>query len=175
MSRKIKFNETQRFNQWWVYALLLLINGFLWVVLSLHFMYDTSVGNNPASGTELLVIAGVVTVVSLFVLLIRLETEVSERGVSVRFFPIHFSKKCYSWNQITACAVRTYSPIKDYGGWGLRYSLTGKGKAYNIKGNQGLQLEVNGKKVLIGTQRGEELQHVLNEIKNPHQMNDEDF
>jgi len=165
MSRKIKFHETQRFNQWWVYALFLLINGSLWVVLWLHFFYDTSVGNKPATGTELLFIAGVVTLVSIFMFVIRLETEVSEQGIAVQFFPIHFRKKHYSWDQITACSVRTYSPLYDFGGWGLRYSLTGKGKAYTIKGNQGFQLEINGKKVLIGTQRGEELQQVLMEIK----------
>jgi len=56
--------------------------------------------------------------------------------------------------------LRKYSPIGEYGGWGFRYG------AYNIKGSQGLQLKFkNGKMLLIGTQRPEELQKVLDQFK----------
>ena len=45
----------------------------------------------------------------------------------------------------------TYSPLREYGGWGIRYGWNGK--AYNVSGNQGIQLELSeGRRVLIGTQ-----------------------
>ena len=54
----------------------------------------------------------------------------------------------------------------EYGGWGVRYSLTGKGRAFNVSGNIGLQLEfINGEKVLIGTQVSDKMRDVLEQIK----------
>lgn len=41
---------------------------------------------------------------------------------------------------------------RDYGGWGIRYGR--KGKAFNVFGSRGLQLEfTNGKRLLIGSQK----------------------
>ena len=59
------------------------------------------------------------------------------------------------------CYVRKYSPLREYGGWGVRGSF-GKNKAYNVKGNQGIQIELKkGGKVLVGTQRKTEAQQVI--------------
>jgi hypothetical protein len=61
------------------------------------------------------------------------------------------------------CYVRKYKPLAEFGGWGLRFGVSGK--AYNISGNKGLQLELtNNKKLLIGTQKPEELSEALNKI-----------
>jgi len=44
--------------------------------------------------------------------------------------------------------------------------LFGKGRALNMSGNMGLQLELkDGKKLLIGTQKFEELEQLLQKIK----------
>ncbi|MES2389410.1 MAG: hypothetical protein V4543_15515, partial [Bacteroidota bacterium] len=53
--------------------------------------------------------------------------------------------------------IRTYSPMGEYGGWGIRYGIN-KGWLYNVSGNMGLQLELlDGKKVLIGTRKPDEI------------------
>ena len=50
------------------------------------------------------------------------------------------------------------------GGFGLRYSFK-YGRAVNVAGNFGIQLELKtGKKLLIGTSRPEEVEKVLNNI-----------
>ncbi|MDQ1088364.1 hypothetical protein [Siphonobacter sp. SORGH_AS_1065] len=55
--------------------------------------------------------------------------------------------------------------MTEYGGWGLRLGLFGKGIAFNVSGNKGLQLEfIDHKKLLIGTNKPEELTKVLSEI-----------
>ena len=52
--------------------------------------------------------------------------------------------------------ARTYSPIREYGGWGFRYGRSGK--AYNVMGNRGVQLELkSGERVLLGSQKAEDL------------------
>lgn len=58
--------------------------------------------------------------------------------------------------------MRTYSPIKEYGGWGYRITLK-NGKAFNVTGNKGIQLVLkSGKKLLIGTQQESEASLVIN-------------
>lgn len=53
--------------------------------------------------------------------------------------------------------VRQYRPILDYGGWGIRWA-PGKGWAYTVRGNLGVQLELSdGKRLLVGSQSPEGL------------------
>ncbi len=69
----------------------------------------------------------------------RLETVIDLEGISVRLFPLHLKFKFFLWQDIEKIYVREYAPLSEYGGWGLRYSVN-HGKAYNISGNQGVQL-----------------------------------
>jgi hypothetical protein len=57
--------------------------------------------------------------------------------VYVRFFP--WRAKLIPFRDINRCEVRTYRPIREYGGWGIRYGRNGK--AYNVSGDRGVQLE----------------------------------
>jgi len=67
---------------------------------------------------------------------------------------------------IKKCYVRKYRPLTEYGGRGWRISISGRGTAFSISGNQGLQLEfLNDKKMLIGTKRPEELSKALNMVQ----------
>jgi hypothetical protein len=89
----------------------------------------------------------------------RLTTRVSSDGIRVRFVPFHFKEQFYPWDSIESAQVRTYSPLREYGGWGIKYGFNGQGKVYNVSGNQGLQLIFkSGEKLLIGTQKPDEIQ-----------------
>ena len=93
---------------------------------------------------------------------INLKTRIDEKGVQYQFFPFNLKPRLLSWCDIDSCYVRTYSPIKEYGGWGYRSGILSYGKAYNIKGNVGIQLILkNGKKLLIGTQQKEQAKQVI--------------
>jgi hypothetical protein len=95
---------------------------------------------------------------------IRLETTISNAGISVKLFPFHFKCKFIPWDSISKVYVRKYSPLREYGGWGLRYGFGGK--AYNIKGNMGLQIKSkDSSNLLIGTQKAEELADVLRRLE----------
>tara|TARA_B100001750_G_scaffold203907_1_gene179983 strand:+ start:4611 stop:4832 length:222 start_codon:yes stop_codon:yes gene_type:complete len=62
---------------------------------------------------------------------------------------------------IKKAAPVTYRPIRDYGGWGIRYGS--KGKAYNVSGNQGVLLEfTKSKPILIGSQKPQDLSTAIN-------------
>ncbi|HOK66664.1 MAG TPA: hypothetical protein PK054_09305 [Anaerohalosphaeraceae bacterium] len=79
-------------------------------------------------------------------------TRVRKEGIEVVCLPLTLLRKRIAWEEIERLYARTYSPISEYGGWGIRYGQAGT--AYNIRGNQGIQLELkNGKRILIGTQQ----------------------
>ena len=105
---------------------------------------------------------GLTLVVTLLMINIRLDMQIKKDGIYVRFFPFHLNFRFFSWEVISKSFVRQYNPIAEYGGWGFRLGLFGRGRALNISGDKGLQLEFSdGKKLLIGTIMPEELRETL--------------
>ena len=153
----ILFREEQRFNQWWLWLLILVPTSMMWYGAIQQLIFDKPYGTNPTSDTGisiLLVLFGIL--LPLFMYSLRLITEVRQDGLYVRFYPFHLSFRHYPYESINSYQVREYSPLKEYGGWGIRYGK--KGMAYNVSGNRGVQLEFKtGKRLLIGSQRPEEL------------------
>lgn len=155
---KNQFQETQRFNQWWVWILLIVIFGF-----TVHPIWESYQSGISLSSSQLWGFA-ILSLVILLFLILRLETKIDEKGVWVKYFPIHRKPKFYSWDSISQMEVKKYSPLMDYGGWGIR--LGRNGKAFNVKGNKGLQLFLkNGDGLLIGTQKEEEMEKFLRNIQ----------
>lgn len=149
MEHETLFTEKQRFTQWWFWLIMIL-------VVASAFYYEEST-------LEKIVV--LVILIPFFLFILNLETEISSEGISVRFFPFHLKKKFFAWDEIVKAEVREYSPLLEYGGWGIRRGMSGV--AYNVKGNMGLQLVLkNGKKILIGTQKAEELKQILAEREN---------
>jgi hypothetical protein len=119
-------------------------------------------GNKPMSDFALAVI-GPLMILSGFGLFwlfraMRLITEVRSDGVYIHFVPL--LRDTILFSNIADCEARTYRPIREYGGWGVRFGW--KRKAYNVSGNRGVQLTLkSGKRLLIGSQRSEELAQAI--------------
>ena len=146
------FIEIQQFRQGWLLALVLVP-----CISALTYLGFTVFRNWPMSGTNML-IYGVsilaLVLIPMFMLSIKMVTEVKNDAIHIRFFP--FKKEAIPFSEIAKCDAIQYSPIKEYGGWGIRYGT--KGMAYNVSGDHGVQLELtNGKRLLIGSQQSEEL------------------
>lgn len=158
MENKFEFTEKQRFTQWW-----------LWLLLSavmIYTIYNFIEDRQYFSTLELAISILIPILVIILFLVIRLETKIDAQGIYVRFFPFQITFRHYPWRNITKVYVRKYSPLGEYGGWGIRLGLFGTGKAYNIKGNKGLQIIFNDeKKILIGTQKQNELKLYLENLK----------
>jgi hypothetical protein len=104
--------------------------------------------------------------ISLFLLfgLSKLTTVIDKIGIEYRFFPFHSRPRLIYWNMIEKYMVIKYDPLKDYGGWGIKYSK--HVKAYTLSGDKGLLLYLkSGKRILIGTQKDLELMNFLSKIK----------
>ncbi len=156
------FAETQRFTQWWLWAIMTIFGaGQLIAILRLVMSgQDKSQGHSDWQGMLFGLI--VTFLLILFFLVIRLVTKVTDEGIFVRFLPFHLKTRFYPWADISKCYVREYKAISEYGGWGIRGSILGKGRALTVNGNRGLQLEfTSGKKLLIGTQQADVLTTAL--------------
>jgi hypothetical protein len=162
MKEEVLFSERQRFDQWWLW-LIMVAAGALSGFGLVQQLTDENTNNGDLS-TSLLVGCVAVLLPSALLLLIRLDTVIKQDGLYVRFFPLHLRFKHFSWASIGQIQVRQYSPLAEYGGWGIRFGMNA-GKAYNISGNQGIQLLLNnGSKLLIGTKRPEEVKQVLEKL-----------
>jgi hypothetical protein len=162
----VVFHEDQYFDQWWFNAAIGVIavgelTAFLLpTLLRRHFRFPWS-GQDLLLVILLLVILAVIPGILLPLLFFKmhLTTIVTAAGIRVRFVP--FKTTVISFDTIASCQARQYSPLGEYGGWGIRYSFR-NGKAFNVKGDRGVQLEFkDGKKLLIGSQRAETLAEAI--------------
>lgn len=150
----------------WVWLLTLplcmgLIGFFAWAMVE-QLVRDRPVGNQPMPDLMLMIIGPVFILLGAGLLWLmwvaRLVTEVRDDGIYIRFHPFHRAFQGFLWQEIESFEARTYRPILDYGGWGIRFGSGGR--AYNVSGNRGLQINLVGgpsRHILIGSQRPEEL------------------
>jgi len=157
---KPRFSEIQRFNQWWLWLLLALpLAGLL--LLPLFGLTDKH--NEPITWLAILVPASILGLLLLWFLGIRLVSRVDEEGIHAHFRGIPFARKTYAWTAIDKAEVVEYSPVSEYGGWGVRYGI-GNGWCYNVRGKWGLKLHLkNGKRFMLGTQQPQELTYILSQ------------
>ena len=162
----ILFSERQKFGPWWIWLVFLALVGLFVYGIYQQLFLKLPFGDHPASNTGLLIASFILMSITILLLLITLETEISERGVSYQFFPFHLRKITVPWANIEKAFVRKYNPITEYGGWGFRLGIWGHGRALNISGNMGLQLVLkDGKRLLLGTKKSEELEKVILQIR----------
>src|SRR6476469_5927452 len=121
--------------------------------------------------TKILVTGIIILVLLSLFANIKMVTQLRENGIYVRFPPFQPSFSKYEWKDISEAYIREYSALLEYGGWGIRFGLMGikygkGGKAYTLSGNQGLQLVMkDGSKILIGTQKPDELIAILKKLE----------
>lgn len=155
------FEETQKFNQWWMILFFVFFNFFILASIFNQFSSD----NFDENRLFAFAFVAIIIVIDYLLLSTKLTTKIYEEYIIIKFFPFVRNKKIL-FTELESCQVRKYSPLAEYGGWGYRIGIFGKGIAYNIRGNMGLQLVYkNNKKLLIGTQKPEELERVIEQIK----------
>jgi len=165
MKDETLFSERQRFNQWWLWIILIGINCITLYGVIQQVIFGKPYGDRPGSDAELLIVAAITGLILVLFIVLKLETRITKEGVYVRFRPFHQTFRYYSWTNLSKSYVRKYSAIMEYGGWGLRFGFYGKGSALNVSGNMGLQLiTIDGKKMLIGTRKPEEMTETLKKL-----------
>ena len=144
------FEENQRFTQWW-----------LWVILiSFPIMSVGPFDDNEINLYYVLIGAGIPLLFYTFQLRIKVNSE----GLHYQFFPFHFKAHTIKLEDIEKFKSTEYSPLKEYGGWGIKFGFGGK--AYNVSGNRGVRIHLkDGTNIMFGSQKYKELEKALKKIK----------
>ena len=150
MSETAFFSESQRFISRTVGTVLLILVAGVSVY---------ALGSMGISVLRVLGIAGGFLLVALFHRLELTVTVFSDR-VAIRFSPLF--RKSIPLSDVRSCETRTYRPIREYGGWGIRRGR--RGWAYTVRGKRGVELTLaDGRSLLLGSQRPEELAAAIRE------------
>lgn len=162
---KVFFRETQKFRSVILWAFFTIMIVFLLSKSIQRIVFDIPFGNNPLSdmGLVIFLIFFGIGFPALFYFS-KLTTEVRSDGIYYKFSPMHIEWQKVSFQEVESLEVKKYSPFREYGGYGIRFSL--KGKAYNVSGSMGVHLKLsNGKKILIGTQEPENFKIAINKAR----------
>lgn len=157
------FQEKQRFNQWWLWLLLIGLTLIPFYGVYQQFLRGQPAGDKPMPDWGLIAFLLFMLLFLLFFWLMQLSTTITDKAIHFRFFP--FTNQQINWEGIRAAEVVDYGFV---GGWGVRIG-TKYGTIYNTSGKIGLALYLkNGKKICVGTQEESRLKKVLAELRREH-------
>ena len=146
---KCLFEENQKFTKWWLWVILL-----SFPIMSFGPFDENEININY-------VLIGFM--LPLIFYLFELRIKVSNKGLHYQFFPFHFKSHTIDIEDIERIKAMEYSPLKEYGGWGIKYGF--KGKAYNVSGNKGVKIFLkNGLNIMFGSQKHNELAKALKSV-----------
>ena len=167
MKTKVLFEEVQRQNQKWIWFLLLMILGLVIFAFIQQVLFHKPFGTHPVPDWAFIFFFTIPLLLFLLLFRMELRTQINEKQVIFSYPPFIRREKVILWPEIKNCYIRIYNPIKEYGGWGIRLAIKkGHGRAYNVSGNMGIQLElVNGEMILIGTKKPGEAEETIKRIR----------
>ncbi len=166
MEPSLRFRETQAFRRERMGLFFIVPVAILFLAAG-GVLYGVVTCPRPGEGVSIAMGLGLPVVLGAGLLFLYLKceltTEVREKEVFVWLYPFGSGRKI-PLSEIKSCAPRTYRPLLEYGGWGIRWGPGGR--AYNVSGNQGVQLVLqNGERVLIGSKQSEELARAIEEAR----------
>ncbi|TNE33260.1 hypothetical protein EP342_03960 [bacterium] len=171
---ELLYREVQTFRQKFLWIFLITICGGSIILFSIalykQVIMNVQFGDKPMSDTSLVI--GLLLVICFGVFLlwffyrIRLEFEIYQDTIRYKFWPFIRQEKVIPISNIYSINVEKYKPIREYGGWGYRFSMKGRGLCLNVSKNIGLRIKMkDGFELLLGTQQETELSRVVQQIK----------
>ncbi|GAB3881017.1 hypothetical protein [Spirosoma agri] len=138
------FSETQYFRQWWLW-LILAASGSSVLYGVLH---------NPSDWPGLIIFGLVIALLVSW----RLDTRYDDDGIHYRVRPF-LGWRTIRWDDIQQATLVKYNFV----GYGIRWNF---GEwVYNVAGTRGVRIRTTtNKRLLIGTQRPDELQAFLEKL-----------
>lgn len=153
----VLFHEKQYFRKLWIILIVFGVASLMWVGFVQQIILGQPFGDNPGPDWFVILFTLLFGIgLPLLWLFMRLEVRVRPDEVDIHFWP--FLRRRIPVAAIESVEARTYKPIREYGGWGIRWGL-GKGIAYSVSGNRGVQLAVTQGRspVMIGSRRADKL------------------
>lgn len=139
----------------WVMLLVLGIAAMMWWGFFQQMVLGQPWGSNP--GPDWMIglfwlIFGIGFPLAFYKM--RLIVEVGPEDVAINYVPL--KKIRIDLSNIDTLEARSYKPLLEYGGWGIRGGANRR--VYNVSGSQGVELTSHdGRRIMIGSQKAQEL------------------
>jgi len=169
------FRESQRLSEIrWVLGACL-VAGLIFLALTLKELLGWYGVGRPLpdieGSTEHWVVTIGLLLCGLFLItlpfLCCLTVEVRKSGLYVRYPPILWGGRPIDLSHLLSHRAVTYSPIRDYGGWGIKRGP--KGTVYSVSGDQGVRFEFEGRRdLMIGSQEARRLERAVTRMLKGH-------
>ncbi len=154
------FTESQRFNQWWIWLIVIFACGLPFIIFIQQIIFEKTIGDNPMSDSAVIFSLIIPVIFLLLFYAMQLKTEITRDTLSFRFVP--FVKRTIPWKDMETFKVINYGFV---GGYGVRLTMK-YGTVYNVRGKEGLFVKLkNGKTFIIGTQKPKELEKAIQQLK----------
>ena len=161
MQGAILFEEKQGYQQKRLRLFMLFCIGLAVIFLAARFFISDHTELRQA-----IFFLTAIAALALFIRSIKLHTVITTTGIYVRYFPFATRYTYINWANVKQCNIRQYSPLTEYGGWGIKMIVPENGWSYSFSGTTGLQIIFqDGTKLLIGTNRPEEITIILREAE----------
>ena len=164
----ILFQEVQRFKNPYVWVFLLLLSSIIvgsvvWL-LARQFGQGDPVGGEALPAPVLAGLGGVIITADVAVVLyfaaLKLQCEVTEEGLFLRFFPMHRRTRRIDLGNVTQISVAEGNAVAAYGGIGIRKRR--HTTAYLLHGQGGIRIDYgNGCHLFLGSHHAETLAEAL--------------
>jgi len=152
------YSETQHFRQLWLWAIFTVPTVV--TILSLTLSIINTPSNKGIMISITLICSIFLSLLAYLIFIASLDTKITANGVFIKFRPFHRKWILFPFENIKEAKSHKYNPIRDYGGWGIRYST--KGKAYNVSGDMGVLIKFSDDtNLLIGSQKHLDLASVI--------------
>ena len=125
---------------------------FGWYAFVEQIVLGRPFGDNPGPDWMIwLMWISMALLLPLLMFVIRLIVSVDDEEIVIHWYP--FWTRRVRTDQMEQVGPCRYRPIREYGGWGIRYGGKERGWAYTMRGVDGVFLVLkDGKRVLIGSQ-----------------------
>lgn len=161
MKGKLLFEEEQSFLGTWMWYLTIGIAVLTIIGTVFSWLYSNEPDGAIGTIIATIVLGGVIALFATS----KLYTTIDEHKIYYRYPPFVSHEKSLSKEDVLEIRVRKYHPIREYGGWGYRFRFR-SGRALSVAGNKGLQmLTSKNKRILIGTQKPEEMERAVRRLK----------
>ncbi len=137
MNDQPQYSEKSGFPSWifWSIAAGTIIQSSIPLTLYLYEKNAHLIDSEPFDWLGLVIFG----VVGLLIFSIKLHVTVNAEGIIYKYPPFHYKPKLLHWDKIKSIELMKINPLKEFGGWGLRYGKLGT--AYTTRGRFILHIE----------------------------------
>ena len=158
MRSQVRFEERTGY-AWWVHAVIffVVLACLAPQLAALGLIPGIAKSSDPGPPPFFPLYLGLAIAVLFYGLMGELRTRVTDTEVRLAWGAAELIRKRIPFSEIRGARAVTYSPLAEFGGWGIRWSAKGK-SAWTTRGNRALRLELaDGKALYVGSDRPERI------------------